>query len=553
MIRCQLIHLVRNPQGRAIRKERRVSGDTLSIGRASECKIHLQDHRVSLHHAVILHSEDGRIEIETRISEELNINQSLSYRAELHQGTRVLIGPYELIVESVSADDISLTYELLNPLPTAEQRAENNLPLTLKAAGLSMRIPTIVLTWFLLLSFLVAPIIYALSPPLHQWESWLPIAPDEAWNAGQMSPSHRSLSRKCLTCHQTPFHAVSNAACKSCHQDITNHIANPTLHDQVFHNVACSSCHLDHRGKKGLVRQDDQQCVGCHGNLKAKNSLTRLPNIHDFTSDHPSFQLKIQTGPNIEDVHRIPQSDTQHLVEHSGLKFSHQVHFDKALIQLSADKTRDISCNDCHVINDSGMSFKPINMVMTCQQSQCHSLELTPTVSGRKVPHASVNIVINSIREYYSRQIIERKSGTTKLSQSLYEAGNWVTAATQVNTDYLFTKSEEGTCLECHEISKRTNQKETSWKVAPVRIMDHWLPKTRFPHDKHRTSKCTDCHDVLHSKSSQDVAMPNIQKCRECHVGQRQSRTRISSTCSSCHHFHGVISSDTLQTTTPSP
>jgi hypothetical protein len=117
---------------------------------------------------------------------------------------------------------------------------------------------------------------------------------------------------------------------------------------------------------------------------------------------------------------------------------------------------------------------------------------------------------------------------------------NWAFAQADNNAKRLFTESNEGTCLECHEISHDAKNKEVPWTVAPVQINEHWLPKSRFPHAKHRTEKCTACHDVSHSDKSSDVAIPNIKKCRECHVGSVQTKTRVSSTCNTCHNFHGA-------------
>src|SRR6185369_1843398 len=108
------------------------------------------------------------------------------------------------------------------------------------------------------------------------------------------------------------------------------------------------------------------------------------------------------------------------------------------------------------------------------------------------------------------------------------------------NAKLLFTTAAEGTCLECHEISANAGNKEVAWTVAPVDVTDHWLPKSRFPHIKHQTAKCTDCHKVTDSDKSSDIVIPSISKCRECHVGSKQTKTQVSSTCDTCHGFHNA-------------
>jgi hypothetical protein len=181
-----------------------------------------------------------------------------------------------------------------------------------------------------------------------------------------------------------------------------------------------------------------------------------------------------------------------------------------------------------------------MNMPLTCQQSKCHSLELTPPIEGRRVPHAPEKQVMTTLRELFASRAINNvyKDGVTV--DDLKRARLWAEAEAHRNAVVLFTKEEEGTCLECHEVTHDPKNREIPWKVAPVRVTEHWLPKSRFPHDKHSTVKCTNCHDVMKSNKSADVAIPTIEKCRECHVGSKQSKTRISSTCDTCHNFHDV-------------
>lgn len=540
MIRCLLTHISRNQRGQAIRQEQRIEGDLLNIGRAAECKIHLPDHRVSLHHAVIRHADDGRLYIESATNP-LNINGTVEQSAELAPGMRINVGPYELVVESIrNPEEFTLTYELLHPLATYVASSAGQAPMTLEETGLSKKRIALWLAGFIAIVFMVLPMTYALSPKLHKMFEHLPVAPDESWNAGNMSPGHRALTMKCGTCHQRPFRAVENSACEHCHKSTPHHIADGALHEQVFRNVRCSECHLDHRGRAGLVRHDTPQCVVCHGRIKSRHEASTLANVHDFSADHPPFRLSIRTGPGDNDVERIAQNERVRLVEVSGLKFSHRVHFEKALIMLPGDKTRDIQCMDCHVPNDSGNRFKTMSMPLTCQQSKCHAMELTPPIEGRRVPHASEKTVMTTLRELFASRAINNVYKDNVAVDDLKRVRLRADAESNRNAVTLFTTAAEGTCLECHEVTHDPKNRETPWKVAPVRVTEHWLPKSRFPHDKHSTVKCTNCHDVMKSEKSTDVAIPTIIKCRECHVGSKQSKTRVSSSCDTCHNFHDV-------------
>lgn len=537
MINCLLIEVSHNPRGQVIRKERRLSFDSLTIGRGSECKIQLPDHRVSLHQASIRHGDDGRLYIASEAEHQIEVDYHLLEIAALAAGMRIAIGPYEFIVEAITGnDDIILSYERILPdIPLAAP----NLATSLAATGLSMRKPALWLAGLIVLLFIALPIAYTLHPGFNAAAQQYHLPLDKPLNAGSMSPGHRALSVKCNTCHQKPFTPVSDQVCENCHKSVQHHIADPKLHAQVFENVSCSSCHMDHRGNKGLIRQDNQQCVSCHGKIKKSHQDTELADIHDFSTDHPAFKLTFKAGPNSSEK-RVAQSEASKLVEHSGLKFSHAEHFDKALIELADGNIRDIGCADCHVPSESGIGFTPMTMPLTCQQSKCHSLQLTPPIEGRVIEHGSEKTVMRSLREMFASMAINDVHKTGATIDHLARARNWVATEVSRNAKALFTTEGEGTCLECHEISADKNNKETPWKVASVNITDHWLPKAHFPHVKHSTEKCSSCHDVMKSELSSDVAIPSIDKCRECHVGSKQAQSLVSSTCNTCHSFHKV-------------
>lgn len=549
MIRCLLTQVTRNQHGQAIRQERQIHGDLLTIGRGAECRIRLPDHRISLHQATIQHGDDGRLYIIGEESRLFEIDGHMVAHTVLTSGVRIVMGPYTIVVTAMPGnDEISLDIELTTP---EEPIAAPIVPVTLADTGLSIRKPAFWLAGFITLLFIVLPITYSLHPGFHQLARKYHLAFDEPLNAGNMSPGHRALSMKCDTCHQAPFTPVSNQACENCHKAVAHHIPDPALHDKVFSNIRCSSCHLDHRGRIGLIRHDTQQCVTCHGNIKKRHDAARLSNVHDF-SDHPAFQLTFKAEPGGQDK-RVRQSGKSQLVEHSGLKFSHQEHFDKALIELPGDQTRDIECADCHVPTDAGTGFRPMSMPLTCQQSKCHSLELTPPIEGRKVPHASEKVVMTMLRELFTSRAVNQVGKDSVATFDLKHARDGAENEANRNAAALFTKENEGTCLECHEVSHTPKNRETPWKVAPVHITEHWLPKARFPHDKHSTAACTSCHDVLKSEKSADVAIPAISKCRECHVGSKEAKTRISSTCDTCHNFHDVRAQQKLPASQPDP
>jgi len=538
MIRCLLIQITRNNRGQPIRKEGRIAGDVISIGRSAECKIHLPDHRVNLHHAVIRNPDDGKIYIESD-SASLNINGLFVQNAELVPGMHILIGPYEIISEEPSGDaDLVLSVELVHPLPDENLTIREKSHTTLASTGLSKRGPALWLAAIILVFFLILPAIQALSPAFRGAAEKLPVALDQSWNPGQLSAGHHSFSTQCYRCHQRPFEHVRNQVCNGCHDDTGRHIEAKALQASVFKSVRCAECHRDHKGLDGLMRHDASMCVSCHGSIKTRNPKTSLRNISDFSTDHPAFHLTFKTGPEKKDIYRVRQDDKTKLVEKSGLKFSHMLHLDKTGVS-SPDGDVVMECQDCHNPDDAGVRFKPISMKQHC--IKCHSLDLDPPVLGRQLPHGPARDVMNMLREFYARIAISDKPvdvaqyGLGKAQHQ--KALDWVNEKVSRVSGPIFGVNG---CGQCHEITYVPDDEDEPWKVAPVTITDHWLHKSQFQHFKHRIIGCNECHDVSHSKKSSDVTIPAIGKCRECHAGAKPMKNKVTSTCETCHGFHNV-------------
>jgi hypothetical protein len=140
----------------------------------------------------------------------------------------------------------------------------------------------------------------------------------------------------------------------------------------------------------------------------------------------------------------------------------------------------------------------------------------------------------------------------------------------EVETDLFFrSKASAGndTCSYCHTLTapdkpkpsvscKETNTKtpgEVPNLTEPVRtalkegrgdklpvivktaMPARWLPYSRFDHRAHRAVACKDCHaDALKSTATQDVLLPSITVCRECHHESAGARTA----CAECHRYH---------------
>ncbi len=534
MIRCQVVHIHRNSRGQAVRKEQTVFGETIQIGRASDCRILLPSPGVSMYHAVLRHGEDGRLYLSAQEGAELLVNDALAKQVECIPGTYILLGSFRLVIEeNTGSFDVVIAIEAEDEA----RRAQARLPISIAELQLSKRRVAFWTSLVVVVIFLLLPLMQSL--PATKGAK-LPVSFLDLWNIGHMSSGHHSLASKCSTCHEKPFQPVADKACMSCHTT-RHHIADPVLFEKAFRNKRCADCHPDHRGDLPIERLD-KQCVSCHGNIKAINPRASHTSIQDFSVDHPDFKLTLKTGHGERDFREVTQIGN--VKEKSGLKFSHLVHLNKKGIS-TPDGDTVMVCQDCHLPDDAGLRFNPISMEKSCQQSGCHALDFDPPVADRPLPHGSVPKLMDTLREYYAKAAVDEMltSGTRECAGEPTTGKNLLErvqscAKNQVgaNLHKLFT-SKEG-CVECHEVSPQPENADEPWKVHAIQITQHWLRHAAFSHSRHATSRCTDCHDKENSRSSGDISIPDIKKCRTCHVGAKEVKGKVSTSCEACHVFH---------------
>jgi predicted CXXCH cytochrome family protein len=568
-----LVQLTRNKQGQLMRAQQTLVVDQLRIGRGTDCNLLLADPRVALHHAVIgtggtlvgTHNF-GFIEASNGV---ITVDGAFERAAKLKPGQRIGIGPFEIAVleREAGADyDLALSWELIEPAVESTEEAKKSVKIGMRNTWLSKRWMSWVSIVAILAAFLAWPVMSALNnQKLRNTDVVREAKPfltaDASWNPGELATSHHSFGRDCVQCHTTPFKHTPNEACESCHKIIGWHFERNTkeakaMHAAVFEKpgeeTRCASCHRDHKGPMGLIRQDSPLCTDCHGNLKAQLPKTSSPDITDFQKDHPQFRLSMlvpgKTGP--EAIDRVFQ-DTPKLVEKSNLKFPHDVHLNKQGVRGQNGK-RVMECKNCHVPDETGSRFKPATMKDHCQE--CHSLEFEPRATNRQVPHGNVEDVIATVNEFYSQAVLADTPIDVVFNEGARRPGErlnvadpakrlaalaWATKKADTITRELM---EVRVCFSCHEIKRETvgegKQETVTWRVAPIAVTQHWLPKSRFPHVQHNPYECKQCHSVEGSKKSGDIAIPDIKNCQGCHAGNVVTTDMVRGTCETCHGFH---------------
>lgn len=516
MIHCLLIKISNNKRGLPVRSYRTLTASEVTIGRGAECTIQLADPRIAMHHAVVKRLSDGQPHL-VSVNGELSVDGATLQSIALTHGKKIMVGPYVLKVEPAPPDvSLALSLELANPLPDDFQDLKARTHEPLKGAASFKRKLSLWMAGIIALIFLALPLAQNLIPQLQTAMAQLPLGFDRVWSPGHISNAHLHFGSQCSNCHQKLTNKVTDQACMTCHKDTPQHIADTKLQKQVFHKtnrlsdgVRCAECHREHKAPHPLARQDNASCVKCHGNIKAIDANTKLPDIHDFDRDHPGFKLTFSTGATTKDFEHIDQTNTARLVEKSGLKFPHSQHFGKVQGPNGVWDIRELSCTNCHRHEGKDMHFQPVAYGRDCQTCHANQLDVGSAKAVIHVPHGEEQNAINAIKVQAPKQAVQ----------------------------YIEKLKSDG-CSYCHEITDTKKTEALPWRITPLHISQDWFSKARFNHASHRSQQCQSCHEVEDSDSSADVAMPDRKSCLRCHSGNKPKPKRIASSCMSCHEFH---------------
>jgi len=517
MIHCLLIKITTNSRNLPVRSYHTLTAEELTFGRGAECTVHLPDPRIAMHHAVIKRMNDGQLHL-VSINGELEVDEAIQQTIALTQGQQIMIGPYQLTIEAAPPDvDIAASLTLVQRLPDDFQDLKSRTHDPLPNSSSFKRKLSAWMAGLIAVIFLALPLAQNFIPQLRAAMTDLPFGFDRVWSPGQFSNAHLHFSSQCINCHQSPTSRVTDKACIKCHTDTAPHVADKSLQVRAFKTarlssggMRCAQCHREHKAPYPLVRQDNGMCIKCHGNIKAVNPNTTLPNIHDFDKDHPGFKLTFKTNAEKTEFDRIPQTDKARLVEKSGLKFPHSQHV--GLVQGPGGMwdVHELACTSCHRQEGKELRFKQLSFKRDCQSCHAKELDIGPPDAKLHLPHGEENSVFNALKVYAPKQLLE-------YSETL--------------------KSDDG-CGYCHDIVAAKKGDMLPWRVAPVGLNQDWFSKAHFNHASHRTQKCQSCHKVDHSDTSADVAMPDRKSCLLCHSGNNPKYKRITSSCMSCHDFH---------------
>jgi cytochrome c551/c552 len=387
--------------------------------------------------------------------------------------------------------------------------------------------------------------------------TWLP-GNRRVYQADSVSVAHTLFNQDCNNCHDRAFrplarlfggnaghHSVSDQTCTTCHPG-------PDHHPPYAMATGCVECHREHRGRAMLAHVSNNQCTKCHADIKAAKSETNLENVADFFDNHPEFALWRTSQPDAGTVN-----------------FNHQVHLnltareglrdiDKPLIRLKKQ-----GCGSCHQIDSAGRYMQPIQYDHHCKE--CHPLLVQVKMPGpawtktathfakQPLPHPGPGqkpeIVRAALRERFVNLVrhhpemaaenpaedVRPFPGKGQFAPATKDQMHWVNRQ-MLEAERMLFDGADG-CRRCHQEVKH----KPLWRPKGLpdygmpKIPTRWLEKSQFNHHSHRLLDCLECHaQAASSTKAQDVLMPKIDDCRQCHKPQGGARTD----CFECHTFH---------------
>lgn len=549
-----------------VRVQDRASG-VVSIGRASDCDVHLPDLAVEPLQALVEDKGDGAITVSSAGTLAFSVDGRSVKEARIDpsKGAELGFGGHRVTIGRDEDGAITLTVRRIGAISESAADLDSGRDFTLASALPSKRVFAWAFFACILLAFLIVPVVSNLTraagPDVN-------VTFDKSWSSGPLSEAHHALEGQCTACHVKPFESVRDTACQSCHKKVHDHAdadrldvarAMPGLGGAFLQKVAhsfgkpgpgaCVDCHSEHDGAGRMQQVRQAFCADCHGGLKARLTDSKLGDAEDFGKAHPEFRAMVATQA-VAKPHFDRVSLDAKPVDINGLSFSHEEHLaPRGTVTRMAQQIgtaggygKALDCANCHRQTADGVRFLPVQMERDCEA--CHSLAYDKVGNTvRRLRHGDFAQMVADLRvaESPSRAAGLGLSGRDRpgTDTSLYRArfarpGGWA----MQDLPLVQAVSATGICGECHQIDKR-GKDAALWRVQPVHQTARYFMNGWFDHKPHEREACTSCHGAQKSTKASDLMLPGIAVCRDCHVGEGVSTPKKTpSSCVMCHDYH---------------
>ena len=211
--------------GRKIARDLEFAKQSLTLGRAAECDVHLPDLAVEPQQARIVQLGTDRIGVEATGTLGFIIDGAPSSSATINcrNGAELRFGGSRVSVSLDTDDAVLLTIERIDESADA---IDERRGVSLVGVLPSRRAMAWLSALLILGLFLALPIASHLTPGP---DPKAHVIGDGNWSPGKLSLVHHALESRCEACHVRPFESVRDAACLSCHEQVHDHAPPPRL------------------------------------------------------------------------------------------------------------------------------------------------------------------------------------------------------------------------------------------------------------------------------------------------------------------------------------
>lgn len=542
--------------GREIVREREVSADAITVGRASENAIALPDLAVEQQHLVITQTPSGTLDIASAGT--LGFHHDGVFTAHTHvdpaRGGEIALGSYRLELANDESSRLVIT----------QRKVEADFGETrdrLAGFGLSRALPgKRVMSWVAMVAIIAAFLAIPIYTHLNRAEAEPTIegegavVMDASWSTGPLSSVHHGLEDQCEACHVAPFVAVRDETCLTCHRGLGDHAdldrqrasmpeftGGEALLWDIAHAFnkpgpgACTDCHTEHEGAGRMEPTSERFCADCHDGMDARLTDTTLANASDFGEVHPQFQALVVPARGDTET-RVTLADG--VTDFNGIKFPHAMHISttNGVARMAMNLTGDpLECSSCHMPTADGVRFLPVDMETSCES--CHSLVYDRVGSTfRRLSHGDIEQVQADL--VAADRAPRRPVSTGRRRPGPFtEGGIYYGNFSRVYFPSLSNAlSDNGVCGECHY---RDNSAQGALAVLPVTQRSRFFQHGWFDHEAHRQEECSSCHQAANtSNAATDLLLPDLQSCRDCHLGESALQAEVPSSCAMCHSYH---------------
>lgn len=523
--------ILENPRGSdsVERLVREFSLDEVVLGRGGESQIVLHGRRIAPVHARLFWEGESLIIVDCGSTAGTRVNGTRIARTILTDGDLLVLGDVTIRLE-ISGREVSLFCEIAGEVDLQKKAAQ-----MLRALQIEALLPQM---WMVSLTFGVVAFI---------WFGLYPFFSSDrtAWSSGPVSNAHSLIEADCQKCHAHPFERVQDNACTACHA-VSNHgeLTEVIWKHHPETSKRCAECHMEHNGMQALSPMDVRVCTECHAEI---SRLHPDGNVLDVASllTHPEFRIGRRSSSG--ETTKISLGDAG-AIDNGTVKLNHAVHLEGLLRTRTGEKK--LSCNSCHELASGMKQMKPISFDNHCRE--CHALTFDNATPDAEAPHDDAEAVFSFLNTHYTKQdgrgaSLSKTSGQVdRIIPSNQGAEHSIPPSVEERVRRaereLFTKTG---CVLCHKINEKSageiKSGASKYAIPDANIPAVWFPGAAFSHGAHEAFSCESCHvRVRESSETQDVLLPGVASCRDCHAeGHRKGF--VSSDCTKCHSYHDPL------------